>query len=221
MGIMSWDLEAGFRGRTLRQYGRTHLAASECGYAPFTLASPNHDGHAGVHRALSDPTALSEPFDPTALSDCTPKPDFMPPPDLSDPFGHDGLMAAAARVVPGGYAGRFLDFDDGALTANLVDPSQQAEATQALLEFGIDIRGARVRQVRWDFAQLYDWYFYVNSRVWELDGVHQSDIDEYRNRLVYGVVDEETQRTVTTFLGSMTLPCELVIVEVRGRAELL
>ena len=110
----------------------------------------------------------------------------------------------------------FLDFDDGVLTANFVDPSQQAEATQALLEFGIDIRGARVRQVRWDFAQLYDWYFYVNRRVWELDGLTFSDIDEYRNRLSYGVVDEETQKTFTTVLGSMALPCELVIVEVSG-----
>ena len=110
----------------------------------------------------------------------------------------------------------FLDFDDGVLTANFVDPSQAAEATQALLEFGIDIRGARVRQVHWDFAQLYDWYSYVNMRAWKLDGLTFSDIDEYRNRLSYGVVDEETQKTFTTLLGSMALPCELVIVEVSG-----
>ena len=110
----------------------------------------------------------------------------------------------------------FLDFDDGVLTANFVDPSQAAEATQALLEFGIDIRGARLRQVRWDFAQLYDWYSYVNRRVWELDGLTFTDIDEVRNRLVYGAVDEKTQEMFTTVLGSMALPCELVIVEVRG-----
>ena len=158
--------------------------------------------------------------DPTALSDCTLEPDRVPPVAPSSRGQPDSLWAAAARVVPGGWAGMFLDFDDGVLTANLVDPSQQAEATQALLEFGIEIGGARVRQVRWDFAQLYDWYFYVNSRVWVLDGLTKTDIDEYRNRLVYGVLDEETQKTFTTFLGSMALPCELVIVEVWGPAVL-
>jgi hypothetical protein len=110
--------------------------------------------------------------DPTALSDCTLTAGFVPPVAPSGSRAQpDVLWAAAARVVPGGWAGLFLDFDDGALTANLVDPSRQAEATQALLEFGIDIRGARVRQVRWDFAQLYDWYFYVNQHAWELDGI--------------------------------------------------
>ena len=107
-------------------------------------------------------------------------------------------------------------FDDDALTAMLVDPSKQAEATQALLEFGINISEASVRQVRWDFAQLFDWNFYIKSQLGDEEiVVTSSGIDEVRNRLLYGVPDEEAQRTTITFLGSLDLPCDLVLVEVR------
>jgi len=165
--------------------------------------------------ACSAPLDTTAPLEPMALAECTLNSDRVPPQAPLDSSTPDSRWAEAARQVPGGWGGLF--FEDKALTVYLVDPRQQVEAAQALLEFGIGISGARVKQGRWDFGQLFDWHFYIKSQLGDEEiVVTSSDIDEVRNRLVYGVVDEETQRTTITFLGSLDLPCELVMLEVRG-----
>ena len=151
---------------------------------------------------------------PIALADCTLNSVRVLEPAPLDSSPRNGLRpynrwTAAARQVPGGFGGLFSD--NSVHSVYLVDPSQQVEATQALLAFDVDMTLARVKQGRWDFAQLFDWYFFINSQP---GGFSSSDIDAVRNRLVYGVPDEEMQSKIT-FLGSLDLPCDLVMLEVR------
>src|SRR5437870_2595617 len=100
----------------------------------------------------------------------------------------DDRWAALAREVPGGFAGTMLE---GGLVVFLVDTTQRDAALAALGArgglAGRDPKRVRVRKVRWNFAQLYDWYRYLNLHVWSDSGVVTSDIDEAENRITYGV----------------------------------
>src|SRR5947208_477356 len=131
----------------------------------------------------------------------------------------DDRWAALAREVPGGFAGMMLE---GGLVVFLVDTTQRDAALAALaarrgLE-GRDPKRVRVRKVRWNFAQLYDWYRYLNLHVWSDSGVVTSDIDEAENRITYGVMGESGRRRLERRLAALRprLPCFLVAVEVVG-----
>ena len=136
----------------------------------------------------------------------------------------DDQSAAIARWVPGGWGGFWLD-SAGHPTVYLVHPEQRQDALADLYALGIgkplyDVRTAQVRQGRWNFAQLYDWYRYINARWTDHvlgralplnGGVYSTDIDEVRNRLAYGV-DTTAKADFGTFLSSLGLPCDLVTV---------
>src|SRR2546429_1392834 len=131
----------------------------------------------------------------------------------------DDRWADLAREVPGGFAGMMLE---GGLVVFLVDTTQRDAALAALaarrgLE-GRDPKRVRVRKVRWNFAQLYDWYRYLNLHVWSDSGVVTSDIDEAENRITYGVMGESGRRRLERRLAALRprLPCFLVAVEVVG-----
>ncbi len=140
------------------------------------------------------------------------------PPRPTEPRTVDDEWAAIARQVPGGWGGLFLE--NQIPTIYLVDPSKREEAIEALIALGIgggeffDLREARVRQGRWDFAQLYDWRWYLDARLGAV-GLTSRDIDELQNRLVYGVKDDAVRTSWTARIDSLNIPCELVIVEVR------
>ena len=136
----------------------------------------------------------------------------------------DDQWAAIARWVPGGWGGFFLD-STGHPTVYLVHPERQQDALADLYALGIgkpfyDVRTAQVRQGRWDFAQLYDWYRYINARWSEHvishalalnGGVYFTDIDEVRNRLAYGV-DTTAKVDLEAVLATLQPPCALVTV---------
>jgi hypothetical protein len=82
-----------------------------------------------------------------------------------------------------------------------------------------DIRSAEVRQGRWDFAQLYDWYRYISVRIDTVNGLYFTDIDEERNRLVYGV-DSTAKGELDAFVATLNLPCDLVVITVTRPTEL-
>jgi len=131
----------------------------------------------------------------------------------------DDRWAEAARDVPGGFAGKMLE---GGLVVFLVDTRQREAALAALaarngLE-GRDPKRVRVRKVRWDFAQLLDWYHYLGLHVWRDSGVVESDIDEEHNRITYGVMGESGRRRVERRLARLRPPppCFLVAIEVVG-----
>src|SRR2546430_3157892 len=119
----------------------------------------------------------------------------------------DDRWAEAARELPGGFAGKILE---GGLVVFLVDTTQRDAALAALaarggLE-GMDPKRVRVRKVRWNFAQLYDWYRYLGLHVWSDSGLVTSDIDEAHNSITYGVNDESGRRRFGRVLPDMSPP---------------
>jgi hypothetical protein len=130
----------------------------------------------------------------------------------------DDIWAEIARDVPGGWGGFFLE--NGAPTIYLVDPSMRSAAVEALYSRGVgelfDIREATVWKGRWDFGQLYDWYRYIWVAVGWPDVLVSSDIDEYQNRLSYGVRSAPAVDSLAAILEAADLPCELFVIEVTG-----
>jgi len=127
--------------------------------------------------------------------------------------------AQAAREIPGGFAGKMLE---GGLVVFLVDTTQRDAALAAIaarggLE-GRNPKRVRVRKARWDFAQLLDWYHYLNLYVWSDSGVVTGGIDEANNRITYGVMGESGRRRLEHHLATLRPPppCSLVAVEVVG-----
>jgi len=135
----------------------------------------------------------------------------------------DDRWAAAARELPGGFAGEMLE---GGLVVFLVDTTQRDAALAALAArgglAGMDPKRVRVRKVRWNFAQLYDWYRYLGLHVWSASGLVTSDIDEAQNNITYGVKDESGRRRLERLLAELRPPppCFLVAIEVVGPIQL-
>ena len=130
----------------------------------------------------------------------------------------DDRWADLARV-PGGFAGMMLE---GGLVVFLVDTTQRDAALAALGARGAlqgrEPKRVRVRKARWDFAQLIDWYHYLNLSAWSDSGNVQSDIDEEHNRISYGVMGESGRRRLERVLAQLRPPppCLLVAIEVVG-----
>lgn len=144
----------------------------------------------------------------------------------------DSEWAAIARQVPGGWGGLYYQpgtgRQQGPLTIVLVDPTKRERAVEALSRL---FRGtgweriipelpkAQVQKGRWDFAQLFDWYRYLNRHVWQEAGVTMSDIQESRNRIEYGVADEATRERLARRLLGLDVPCGLVAIEIVPPAQ--
>jgi hypothetical protein len=73
------------------------------------------------------------------------------------------------------------------------------------------------RQGRWTFAQLYDWYRYLNLRMGKVD-LSGSDIDQDHNRLVFSVMSDSAKRVLEARLSALAVPCSLVAIEIRPLA---
>jgi hypothetical protein len=133
----------------------------------------------------------------------------------------DDRWAVTAREIPGGFAGIILE---GGPVVFLVDTTQREAALAALIARhaipGRHPERARVRKARWDFAQLHEWYEYLNGHLTGDPGFAMGDIDEGNNRLTYGAGDEAAKRRFEDILARLDLPCGLVVVEVTGFVEL-
>jgi hypothetical protein len=146
--------------------------------------------------ALSLPSALR--------AQLAPRTDMMQP---------DDHWADLAEKVPGGFAG--ILFLLGQPTMWLVHPEQEEAAKLALASdptFGsFDIRGAQVLKARWDFAQLVDWFNYLNGTdIWRNSGFTSADKDERINRIRYGVKDEASRAELVRRLEALNVPCNLI-----------
>jgi hypothetical protein len=166
---------------------------------------PPHGPHwASVgHRCASDAPATSLP---AAARDS-----LSPADTLHNP---DDRWAQRARAVPGGWGGFFID--NGVPTIYLVDTTQRAHALAALNRPGLDgmVLGAdvQVRRGRWDYAQLDDWYRYLNQRL-ALSELVSSDIEEGANRIMYTVTGDGAIARLEARLAALHVPCFLVAVE--------
>ena len=133
----------------------------------------------------------------------------------------DDESADVARQAPGGYAGIYRD-DAGRLVVLLRDTTDVAATLRALTPLLAalyggrlgPLDGAQVVKTRWDFAQLQDWYRYLQPRVWLAGEVTVTDIDEVRNQLMFGVRDEGARSAVESVLRTLDVPCGLVSVKV-------
>lgn len=140
-------------------------------------------------------------------------PDHLNSPVDSTESNLNTRTAAIARQVPGGWGGSWLS--SGRMWIYLVDPSRRDEAVSTLNELGMPTPpDVRVKQGRWSFAGLYDWFRYVNEATASLEGRASSDVQEARNRLEYQVVGESARLAMETVLQGLDLPCFLVTIEV-------
>lgn len=126
----------------------------------------------------------------------------------------DDRWADLATAIPGGFAGVFYDASHTPILM-LTEPAKAAAAKQALAgKIGFPLQQAEVRQARWDFAQLVDWFNYVFPR---LGGTPvTADKDEALNRIRFSVTSIELRDRVVAALAKLPLPCDLIVVDLNG-----
>jgi hypothetical protein len=177
-------------------------------FSPGTVYAkdPSDPAWADVGRAC--PIEAPAPSLSDAARDSIPFSRFLPEED----------WAGVARRTPGGWGGIFLV--DGQPTIYLKDPSQRevAVASLATQSSWFPLDSVVVRQGRWDFAQLNDWYRYLSPQLSAV-AVTFTDIQEARNRIEYGVVDEAARAQLEEILTDLDVPCFLVAIEIRGPAR--
>jgi hypothetical protein len=158
---------------------------------------------------LADCIGPARSLDPAIAASLPPRTWAMTP---------DDKWADLARTVPGGFAG--VLYVDSKPVLMLTDPSQAGAAKEALAAEipWFDIRGAEVRQARWDFAQLADWYNYLTIRgpVWQTPGITSGDKNEAINRIQYGVLDSASRTRLVSTLAGINLPCDLIAIQITG-----
>jgi hypothetical protein len=124
--------------------------------------------------------------------------------------------AALARGPVPGYAGDMLDGCNYVVL--LTDTLRQAAAARRYFRGRASGCAAGkepvVRQVRYDFAQLYDWYVGRVTAVWRTMGVTSSSINIQHNRIEIGVESEASPR-VRQLLDSLAIPKDAIAI-VRG-----
>jgi hypothetical protein len=163
------------------------------------------------HDAI-DPAVSTEPDneaavgEPRALADrvwCAASPD-----EVRNQQGFrtpDDTFALWATSVPGGFAGFW--FANDTLRFGLRDMKQSAAAIPALAEVS-GRRGVPV-EVRYDWLELYGCYRVANRVAAHIDGVVSSDIDEVRNRIVYGATTEAIRQKVTATVLAARIPRDM------------
>jgi len=138
----------------------------------------------------------------------------------------DDLWAELATRVPGGFAGVMFS-EKGTPLLMLTDTTKATAARAALAPelagkiHDYDVTRAEARLVRWDFAQLVDWFEYLTQKtsIGQM-GIATADKDEGINRVHFGVVDSVAMNRLGNYLGGLDLPCDLVQVDVAGRVIL-
>ena len=125
----------------------------------------------------------------------------------------DDRWADLATTVPGGFAGVFYDSAHTPILM-LRERAHAVAAKQALAgKISFPLEQATVRQARWDFAQLVDWFNYLLPQL----GVPvTADKDEALNRVRFSVTSVELRDRVISALARLPLPCDLIVVDLNG-----
>jgi hypothetical protein len=148
-------------------------------------------------------------------TDQSPAVPLAPSKVVSFSHGSDDRWAAISRDNPGGFAGIIVNSSQQ-LVVLMTDTTQRAAVFAALQANGISTSGATVRQVRWSFAQLFDWLGYVDHALPPgfFAFVTTVDIDEANNRLTFGISANLFVTPSEGELATLDLPCRLVYLEV-------
>ena len=133
----------------------------------------------------------------------------------------DELYYQLSERMPGGWAAWYQTPLNGQLTPVLmfVDTTTDVQAALDSLakyyrSFSRD--GILLRQVRWDWVQLDDWYRYISYFKGLPDGTTSSDIDEVTNRLEFSAVSEGRRQAILGRLREFHVPCWLAAVNIEG-----
>ena len=142
-------------------------------------------------RVASSPTVVTRQPTPVHLAQCvgpaTSLPDSLARglPPRTGRMQPDDSWADLARTIPGGFAGTIYDSTHSPVLM-LTQPALAASAKQALVgRLAFPITDATVREARWDFAQLVDWFNYLLPRL--TIGAAMADKDESINRIRFTV----------------------------------
>lgn len=127
----------------------------------------------------------------------------------------DEWAQVAQREVPG-FAGYYVDESGG--TVVLVTAAGSPAAAEAYVARQGRRAIAAVRQVRWDFAQLKSWRDQLASLL-ERAGVYTLDIDEVRNQIRLGVMDEATRGPVVAEAARLGVAPAAVVAEIEPPPE--
>ena len=193
------------------------------------------------HHRVSESASFAPHYiwvDPSPdCSDSSPR--FLPPgvrgsDTVSRPgkYDQEQLGVWLARRVPGGYAfGTMVDSLHNVGLLWLREPDQRKQAL-AVLDTLLppnypNFRRTHpdsvvIRKVRWDYAELYDWMNYLQTRR-NPDGVVITmwATDALGSRLVFGIEKQEMLPAMVNWLLGRNVPCRLVQLIVQGRAQLL
>ncbi len=132
---------------------------------------------------------------------------------------HNGLLKETSDEIPG-FGGIFLSKRGTVLNVYLTeietDP-QKLEEMQKKIEDLFQVKpGLQLNVIKGDYTitQLSDWYALAESEgLWDLDGVHMTDLHEGINKLYIGVVSEWDVEGVYTFLEGIGIPRGAATVE--------
>jgi hypothetical protein len=179
--------------------------------------------HAAAHGTVPSTLTLTQPQPqppPVHLAACVGPASSIPdslfrqlPPRNGRMIGDD-YWAHLAATVPGGFAGIFYDRSIHRQVLMLTQPALTAAARAALAgKIGLGLTPT-VRQARWDFAQLVDWFNYIRPRLGAVPVI--ADKDEALNRIRLSVTSVKDRDLVIAALARLPLPCDLVIVDLNG-----
>ena len=132
----------------------------------------------------------------------------------------DYVLAELTRDVTGGFGGIMVP--DGVWTMYLVDPSVRDEATAALLARGAIPQAPQVvLKGHWTFAEMFDWQQYIFVHAGFPAGMVYADVQEARNRLEFGVLDETARAELEAELTALDVPCYLVAIGISPPIQFL
>ena len=129
-------------------------------------------------------------------------------------YSPDDGWAEIARTLPGGFAGAYYDAKHQPTLAFVRPDEARAASAQLAGKVPFPVDWATVQPVRWDFAQLVDWFDYILPRAGA--GVSYADKDEVHNRIRIGTLNLAMRDSVVRTLERLDLPCDLVIVDLSG-----
>jgi hypothetical protein len=138
---------------------------------------------------------------------------------IREPTSEDEIRSnAIARRFPtyAGYAyrGRFFQvwFTDTSVGRGQLDTIVRLANIE-----NPDTLPFQLAQVRWSYAQLYDWFNYLSPRLMRNNKVWMSGVDLYANRLIFHVSDTVVRHETDSQLVAMNVPCGLVRLQLPVR----
>ena len=150
----------------------------------------------------------------------SPSPTWSPPPTPIG-TGYDYLMADIEREVSG-FAGLSVDESRNVVQVRSTQPDINLDALYAAIVSRFPLlegKTLEIVDVSFDFGDLSAWYTQVQDVICtdpEVSSfISMTDVDEIRNQIVIGVVDEEARQKAERDIAILGLPEGAVAVEIR------